>query len=325
MLVGCLVVTAPGFVKSVAPESLRTYGSMFSNMMAVLGCVVVGVIGVAMGPLEMARNWPWILTWPGGIIATQLCVLMFYNIENPFFLLKKYGRDPKASRTLSEKSNVNANGKDSEAPNVLYNGNIGKFNLQIKKENNDRSNQLETDLIDQDVANFEDGNRTPMNIDDIDLSRERSSTFEEKYNLRIPTKHLSKIKRDLQKIYTKESAEIAYDELLLNHKEQMQNPAKSPKQVFSDPRVKYMYWMGVIFTIFAKFTGIGFFQFYCTVFFDNVNEDSALENWGVWGYIAVMLSALVGLFSHLVFARHMGRKMSMQLGLMLQLIGLVMM
>lgn len=200
MLVGCLVVTAPGFVKSVAPESLRTYGSMFSNMMAVLGCVVVGVIGVAMGPLEMARNWPWILTWPGGIIATQLCILIFYNIESPLFLLKKYGQDPKASRTVSEKSKVDASGKDAEAPNV-----------HNAIDNTGRSNPLETDLIDQDEAGLDTGNRTPMNVDDIDLSRERDRDigFEDKYNLRIPSEHLNKIKRDLQKVYTKESADIA--------------------------------------------------------------------------------------------------------------------
>ena len=103
----------------------------------------------------------------------------------------------------------------------------------------------------------------------------------------------------------------------------MQNPALSRKQVLSDPRIKYTYWMGVIFTIFAKFTGIGFFQFYCTAFFDQTAGDLPTQDWGVWGYIAVMISALIGLFSHLVFARHMGRKMSMQLGLMLQVIGLV--
>jgi hypothetical protein len=209
MLVGCLVVTAPGFVKSVAPESLRTYGSMFSNMMAVLGCVVVGVIGVAMGPLEMARNWPWILTWPGGIIATQLCILIFYNIESPLFLLKKYARDPKAARTSTGKSKVDATGKDTEAPNVIFNNTIGKYNLQIKKDNTGRSNPLETDLIDQDEAGLDAGHRTPMNVDDIDLSRDRDISFEDKYNLKIPSEHLNKIKRDLQKVYTKESADIA--------------------------------------------------------------------------------------------------------------------
>ena len=139
----------------------------------------------------------------------------------------------------------------------------------------------------------------------------------------MPLGKLNKIKRDLKKVYTDESAEIAYDELLQNHKHQKENPAISSQEVFSNPTHRWMYFLGIVFTIFAKFTGVGFFQFYCTAFFDELEGNKpSTADYGVWGYIAIMVTALVGLFTHLVFARNIGRKMSMLIGLFLQIIGL---
>jgi len=149
--------------------------------------------------------------------------------------------------------------------------------------------------------------------------------FEDKYKFTIEQKHLDRLQNDFKKVYTPESAELAYETLLLEHKEKLYEEQITMKKVMSSnpPKsvngYKYLFFLCMMQNILTRLTGANFFQFYAVFSLKELGHD------GNWCFFALVWSAFAALLIYIFIVDLVGRKFLMQIGALIQCICMVIM
>jgi len=222
-------------------------------------------MGVIMGDKMMADNWKILLTAPGFIPLIQIPFLIYFNIESPYWLLEKH----------AEKINKNINATLNEEDNIIIAKVTNDLVIEkyVKRDTNDNkpTNAVETNY---------------MNISDDGRQLDIDVVFEEKYKFKIAEEHLNRMKKDLNKIYTPESADFSFEQLCLEHKEKLSTEPITMKEVISNKSYRYLFFIAIMQNIFTRLTGANFFQFYCVYSFDNLGLQG---NWALFGLVFAAL------------------------------------
>ena len=135
---------------------------------------------------------------------------------------------------------------------------------------------------------------------------EQELTFEERYLYVIDQKYLDIIKRDLYKIYTKESADKVYIFVLNEHKRQQSFESPDIKAMFTK-QYRWRTFVLIMVNFFREFTGIKFFNFFGVKIFEEVNGNGNLLN-----FLGVC-AELVSIVPSYLLGDRMGRKWTLQM------------
>lgn len=101
--------------------------------------------------------------------------------------------------------------------------------------------------------------------------------FDEKYEFFLEEKYLDIILKDLRKIFSYETAELVYEQILLEHKRKQEMPKITFKQIFTKfYRLRLI--VAIICGFFFQASGYNFFMFYSVKIFDEINDNGQQMN-----------------------------------------------
>lgn len=149
---------------------------------------------------------------------------------------------------------------------------------------------------------------------------EYEQSFEEKYGFRIEQQYLDKILKDFNKIYKPDSADLAFEDLLLIQKEKYEQPQPDFKDFMKDGFNRYVFFVAVVQNFLARFCGMNHFQFYVWY---QTNKLSHLNFDGSWALLAMCVTAFISLIIFIGLAGKIDRKLMMMVGVFIQMVCLI--